>query len=166
MATPTKLRPKQEKFVKAYVAEGNATEAIVQAGYKVKNRAVARAMGAESLARPSVQAAITDWRHFLEAEAVPSLQTIRELRDTCEDPRIRLAASRDLANRAGVGKQIEKQTNVVAVFANMDEGKLLERIARLSSGEKANVSQEEVSPNMHCATHEDGVVGSGDASAK
>ena len=49
-----KLTPKQDKFVKAYTINGgNATQAAIEAGYKVDN---ARVMGAENLSKPAIQA--------------------------------------------------------------------------------------------------------------
>lgn len=142
MPIRTKLTYKQSAFAKAYVQEnGNATEAALKAGYKVKNRQTAAAVGRETLQSPLVQAEIEHWSQRLERQIAPSLQVIEELRDKCEDPRIRLAAGRDLLNRAGVGKQAAAKTNVLAVFANMDEGALLEKMAQLAGQNEAKDSE-------------------------
>jgi len=154
MAQRTKLTLKQERFAKAYIVDGNATEATIKAGYNVKNRDVAAAVGSEVLTVPKVQAAIQDWRAFLEDQIMPSLQVVKDLAQTAEDPRVRLAASKDLLARAGVGKQVQNQKNVINVFASMDEGLLLQKMAQLVGNNSANVSAkaDDVSPNIHCQT--------------
>lgn len=52
-----KLTPKQAKFVKEYVKEGNATKAALKA-YDVKNEHTANTIGAENLAKPGIQQAL------------------------------------------------------------------------------------------------------------
>lgn len=164
MAIRERTTLKQSRFARAYVAEGNGTEAVVRAGYKVKSRAVARAMAPVLLANDNVKREVETWQARLERNIVPSLQVVEEIRDTADDNRVRLAASRDLLNRAGVGKHVEGKTNVVAVFANMDETKLLEKMAQLAAGNAAKVSdkQDEVSHNTPCTTlQENGDAGPG-----
>lgn len=145
MAQRTTPTLKQARFAKAYAVHGNASAAARAAGYSPVS---AHDSGHRNLKKVVVQAEIETWQARLERNITPSLATIEELRDASEDGRIRLAASRDLLNRAGVGKQIEKQTNVLAVFANMDEAKLLEKMTLLAQGKNANVSPEDVSPNI------------------
>jgi precorrin-6x reductase len=147
MAVREKPTLKQQRFAKAYVQEGNATEAAVQAGYKVKSREVAAAIGKENLQNPLVQQEIEHWTVRLERNIAPSLKVIEELRDTCEDPRIRLAAGRDLLNRAGVGKQMEGKQPVVAVFAQM------EQLAGLNTAQPSEKIID-ASHNSPCATPE------------
>ncbi len=169
MAMRTKPTLKQERFARAYVVDGNATEAVVQAGYDVKDRNSAATVGTENLRKPQVARAIQDWRQFLEAEVMPSLETIRTLRDNSEDGRLRLAASRDLLNRAGAGKQQETKTPIVAVFANMDESVLIDKMMQLAGQKSADTSKKviDVSPNIQCATEKkDGVGGFGAAAAE
>lgn len=149
MAVRERPTLKQERFARAYVEEGNGTEAVIKAGYKVKSRDVARAMAPVLLANDNVKRQVETWQAFLEREALPSLQVIKELRDGSEDQRVRLAASRDLLNRGGVGKN-EAKTNVLAVFANMDEAKLLEKMTQLAdrNNAKASDNPDDVSPNV------------------
>ena len=163
MAVRERPTIKQARFAKAYVEEGNATEAVIKAGYKVKDRIVAKSMGTEILAVPSVQREIQSWQAILEDSIAPSLQTIKELRDTCPDPRIRLAASRDLLNRSGVGKQNEAPRSVVAVFSNMDEGLLMSKMAQLAGIKQAKDSEKivDVSHTTQCATPENAPTGGG-----
>lgn len=148
MAVREKPTWKQRAFARAYVeGDGNGTEAVFKAGYKVKSREVARAMAPEILAVPSVKHEIRTWQERLEASVLPSLDTIEKLRDSSLDERIKLAASRDLLNRAGIGKA-EAKTSVLAVFANMDEAKLLEKMAMLveRNGAKPSPDVVDVSP--------------------
>ncbi len=163
MAVRERATIKQKRFAKAYAASGNGTQAVVDAGYKVKNRDVAATVAAENIRKPQVMAEIESWQVILERSIVPSLQTVDELRRTCPDPRIRLAASRDLLNRAGVGKQNDAPRSVVAVFANMDEGMLMAKMAQLAGLKEANPSEKviDVSHNTDCATQEDGATGGG-----
>ena len=51
--TLPKLTVKQRRFVGAYLLEGNATQAAIEAGYSVKT---ARFMGAENLTKPNIRA--------------------------------------------------------------------------------------------------------------
>lgn len=52
----TKLTPKQDAFVKAYLLNGgNATQACIDAGYKADNAAV---VGCENLIKPNIKEAI------------------------------------------------------------------------------------------------------------
>lgn len=49
------LEPRQQKFVRAYVREPNATKAAIKAGYSEKT---ARQMGSENLSKPDIAAAV------------------------------------------------------------------------------------------------------------
>ncbi len=51
-----KLRPKQKRFVQEYTTNGgNATQAVIDAKYKVKDRIVAKSIGAENLTKLAIQ---------------------------------------------------------------------------------------------------------------
>ena len=53
------LRPKQKEFVKNYIANGgNATQAVKDSKYDVKNDNVAGSIGSENLTKPKIQEAI------------------------------------------------------------------------------------------------------------
>lgn len=140
MAQRTKATLKQQRFARAYVVEGNGTEAAIQAGYKVKDRTVARVIATENLLKPAVQDQIERWQDFLEAQIMPSLRVVKDLAQTSDDPRVRLAASKDLLARAGVGKQVQSSKNIINVFASMDEGLLLQKMAQLVGNNSANLS--------------------------
>lgn len=50
---------KQQRFVEEYVKNGgNATQAVIDAKYKVKNRVVAQAIGHENLLKPLIAKAV------------------------------------------------------------------------------------------------------------
>ena len=51
------LTPKQRRFVEAYLLDMNATHAAIRAGYSPKT---ARAIGAENLTKPNIQAAVQE----------------------------------------------------------------------------------------------------------
>ena len=53
----SKLRPKQQRFVEEYLADLNATQAAIRAGY---SRRTARQVGHENLTKPDIADAITE----------------------------------------------------------------------------------------------------------
>jgi phage terminase small subunit len=53
----SKLRPKQERFVEEYLADLNATQAAIRAGYSPRT---ARQVGHENLSKPDIAAAICE----------------------------------------------------------------------------------------------------------
>ena len=55
MAGPTKLTPKQARFVQEYLIDLNAAQAAIRAGYSAKT---ARVIGHENLTKPDIAAAI------------------------------------------------------------------------------------------------------------
>ncbi len=91
---------KQKKFVKEYLAKGNATEAAARS-YDVKNRKVANTIGNENLAKHGLQA-------LIEAAAEGAFAQIEILSKTAEAEPVRLNASKDILDRAGY-KPVEKQ---------------------------------------------------------
>lgn len=56
------LTPKQERFVKEYLIDLNATQAAIRAGYSEKT---AYSIGHENLSKPEIQAALADARKQL-----------------------------------------------------------------------------------------------------
>lgn len=52
------LTPKQQKFVDAYSLSGNATQAVLAAGYS--ERTTACKIGSENLQKPDIQAALAE----------------------------------------------------------------------------------------------------------
>jgi len=52
------LTVKQRRFVTALVEHGNATQAVLDAGYNAQDRLSAKAMGAENMAKPVIRNAL------------------------------------------------------------------------------------------------------------
>ena len=52
------LTKKQKDFVREFHKTGNATQAVISAGYKFSDPATARTMGSENLAKPNIAAAL------------------------------------------------------------------------------------------------------------
>jgi hypothetical protein len=157
MAVRDKPTYKQGRFAKAYVEEaGNGPEAVIKAGYKVKSRKTASAISTENLSKPVVQHEIQSWQAKLEGMIQPALERVEDLSKSCPDPRVRLAANRDLLTRAGVGKQLQRTTNVLQVFSGMDEKALLAKMAEIANRKEAIVSEKhgDVSPKIDCATQD------------
>jgi phage terminase small subunit len=98
-----KLTKKQRGFVKDYLDTDNATEAA-ERNYDVKNRNVANAIGAENLAKPSIQ-------QVIESHAEKAESMIYHLSQNGEREAIRLGASKDIMNRAGY-KAVDKSMNI------------------------------------------------------
>ncbi len=96
-----RLTDKQTEFVNQYfLCNMNGTEAVIQAGYKVKNRQTAAAMASENLRKPHVrdeidkrlkentlsanhvlhilsQHALGDIRYVLDADGVPDIEAAK-----------------------------------------------------------------------------------------
>ena len=51
---------KQRKFIAGVAVHGNGTQAVIDAGYNVKNRNVASAVASEMLSKPKIQQGIED----------------------------------------------------------------------------------------------------------
>lgn len=101
-----KLTLKQEKFVEKYIALGNGTQAVIDAGYKAKDRAVAQVIGSENLLKPMIKKAIQAKKshvaEILEQEAMSLLSNLLEIAYSPTTPvAVRLKALQDLLDRAG-----------------------------------------------------------------
>lgn len=55
---PRPLTPKQRRFIANYVQTSNATQSVVEAGYKVADRNVAGSIAVENLQKPAIRAEI------------------------------------------------------------------------------------------------------------
>ena len=102
---------KQRKFVQEYIKTGNQTEAAARA-YNVKNRSVARNIGAENVAKPCV-------RKLLEAQAEAAfydqIMIREELKESKKDYAVRARVNTDILDRAGF-KPVDKSININAEF--------------------------------------------------
>lgn len=107
MPATKSLTLKQRRFVEFYcgAAKGNATEAARQAGYKGSDNTL-RAVGAENLSKPSIQAAIKELsdreshKRILSLEEIQGLLTEWSL-DPDHDIKARIKALDQLAKLQG-----------------------------------------------------------------
>lgn len=89
-----KLTKKQEEFAKSYLDTGNATKAVIEAGYDVKNNEVARSIGSENLTKPNII-------EYLSSKAEKAASVIYDLCLNAENETVKLNASKDILDRAG-----------------------------------------------------------------
>ena len=94
MAKGKKLTPKLKKFANAYMETGNATQAVIDANYDVKNRKVAGVMGTENLEKPSVMA-------YLQSHASGAASRIVEMSMQAENEAVKFNANKDILDRSG-----------------------------------------------------------------
>lgn len=100
------LTIKRRRFAKYYAQSGNATQAVIDAGYQVKSRAVARVIGHELVQVPAVMQEVEGQELFLESQIIPSIETLTGLRDESKSDRIKLATAVKLLYLAGVNNKI------------------------------------------------------------
>ena|SRR3990167_2733613 len=111
---------KQKRFIKAYQDSGNATQAVIDSGYKVKSRAVAQAVGSENLLKPIIQNSLAKNIELFESTIV---NTVKEWGNS-ENTRKRelsLQASyygHDKINGKAT-QRIEQQTTSVSVVIDL-----------------------------------------------
>lgn len=89
-----RLTKKQKGFAVDYLKEGNATLAV-KGNYNVKKDEVAASMGSELLRLPKV-------RQYIEDKSERAAEIIFELADKSENDTVRLNASKDILDRAGL----------------------------------------------------------------
>lgn len=101
-----KLTPKQQGFANDYLKTGNATLAV-QNNYDLSDKNdvnTAAAMGSELLTIPKIQ-------HYIENRAEKAAEIIYEIALNGENDNVRLNASKDILDRAGL-KPVERSLNV------------------------------------------------------
>lgn len=115
------LTPKQLLFANAYLKHGNATQAAIEAGYSAKT---AKVIASNNLTKVNVRRYIedhkanlhTDLRELFIKDAINAYRVIAEIMtDPDTNKRDRLAAARDLLDRAGY-----KPTDRVVADVNSD----------------------------------------------
>lgn len=118
----TDLTPKQDKFVKEYLIDLNATQAAIRAGYSKDTAAV---IGCENLVKPNIAAAIAAHRaEHAERCAVTIESLTGELNEaitmsrTQEDPNALRAAVMSKAKIHGLEVNKNENTDTVTVNFN------------------------------------------------
>jgi len=99
-----RITPKQKKFAKEFIETGNATEAVVRS-YNVKDRDVAKVVGAENLTKPNVL-------KLIESYAPKAQLRMEELSAQEKNLSVALGASKDILDRAGY-KPVDKQATAL-----------------------------------------------------
>lgn len=94
MAKGSTLTLKEKRFADKYLETGNKTEAIVAAGYKVKDRKIASAMGSQNYAKLSV-------REYIESQSKGAMSRIVEMSINANTEQVKLAANKDILDRGG-----------------------------------------------------------------
>ncbi len=128
------LNGKQLLFVAEYIKTNNATKAAINAGYSPR---AAEVQGHRLLSNAKIQerikAAQADIQGMFAKEALSSIKTILQLRDTAENETVRLKAAQDILDRAGfkpkekvehsgeVNTKNEQQYHVIQELVNSDE---------------------------------------------
>ena len=95
------LTKKQRAFVKHYRGLGDGVNAVMKAGYNVKNVNSAKVIASENLTRLNVRA-------YLAMHALPAMERIEELSSTSNNSMVKLLANKDILDRAGF-KPVERQ---------------------------------------------------------
>jgi len=120
---PSKLTPKQERFVSEYLIDLNATQAAIRAGYSEKT---ARQMATENLSKPSIQEALTKARkRQQERTEVTADFVLKELMKIAADdandcPTSRLKYTNKIKALELIGKHLAMFSERVSV--DMPEG--------------------------------------------
>ncbi len=109
-----KLSPRQVKFAQKYIETGNATQAVIDAGYKLKNRAVAKTTGSNLLANEKVWA-------LIESSAEQAQGNMLKLANGAKNESVRLGANKDILDRAGFAPV--NKTQVTTVNISIDNQK-------------------------------------------
>lgn len=102
------LTKKQKGFVKDYIKTGNATESAMR-NYDVKNRNVANNIGAENLAKPSIENEIKSI-----ADSIPDELLIEKHLELLNVPKI------VKTTKMGEYVDTEESTDVQAIKAGLD----------------------------------------------
>lgn len=104
-----KITHKQRKFADSYLQHGNGTQAVL-AVYDTTDPAVAAPMASENLSKPNV-------RQYLEDRAHVAASIVFQLANHGESDNIKLAASKDILDRAGFNGVTETRSLNVSMTA-------------------------------------------------
>lgn len=146
-----KLTLKQEKFVEALVGEanGNQSEAVRMAGYKVANGGVAALIGSENIRKHNVQQALEIRRqevlYRMQAKAHDALSQMFNIIDSPDvAPQTKLNAIKDLLDRVGTAptQKTEVQGNISHTAEVHERAKLI--LAERIKAKEVETLQEEL----------------------
>lgn len=140
MNAPSKLKPRQQRFVDEFVLCGNAAEAARRAGYSEKT---ARTVASEILTYPDIQEAVraaraknaADWDVTRQSVIGGILEAIEMARQMA-DPAAMLTGYRDLARMCGFN---EPEVARVAVV-DTSSSALVTKLAAMTDAELAAIA--------------------------
>src|SRR3990167_1074175 len=95
------LTKKQKAFADNYIETGNATQAVIDAKYDVKDENSAAVIGSENLRKLNV-------REYIEENAGGAASRIVDISMKAKNEAVKLSANKDILDRAGY-KPIDKQ---------------------------------------------------------
>lgn len=118
-----KLRPKQKKFVDAYLETGNGTEAVIRANYTVKDRNVASSIASENLRKPDIIG-------YLRSHASGAASRIVQMSIDAENEAVKFNANRDILDRSGfqAPEKDEKSNNIFVINLSDEQKENLRRL--------------------------------------
>jgi phage terminase small subunit len=120
---PRKLTEKQKRFVEEYTSNGgNACQAVIDAGYNVKNRDVAIAIGVENLVKPCIEQELAIRRAEIERKLEENTEITVE-RQLLEYESLKKKAISKLKYDTAKGC-LDSQTRIIGGFErdNMQQG--------------------------------------------
>ena len=103
-----KLSPRQVKFAEKYLESGNATQAVIDAGYSAPNRKVAQVQGSKLLKNESVWA-------LIENSAEQAQGNMVKLANGAKNESVRLGANKDILDRAGFAPVNKTQVTTINI---------------------------------------------------
>lgn len=150
------MTTRQKKFVNYYIKTNNATEAYIKAGYKVKDRNVAKTAGNRLLTNVDIKQYINKRLEKVDKESIASADEVLEyfskvLRGEIRDIAIidneekeiapsiteRTKCAKELAKRYGIDKPDANKENEKAIKAIKEFADALNKPAIDSEGENA-----------------------------
>lgn|SRR3990167_5658236 len=92
--TVKRLSAKQKNFANAYIESGDATESVIKAGYKVKDKHSASSIGIENLKKLDVM-------EYIREHSPQAALNIVKLGNTARSESVKYQANRDILDRGG-----------------------------------------------------------------
>lgn len=141
-----KLTAKQTKFVQEFVKTNNATEAASRV-YHVKNRNVANNIGAENLAKPSINQTISAEFKKEELDVAYVLKGLKEEADQIDDKNIRVKSLELIGKHLKMFTEVhenkdttEKDVPLTGEERKKEIDQLLDRLNKLNTISTTNIT--------------------------
>lgn len=110
--TERPLTQKQRAFIDAYMKHGNATQAYIDAGYKVSKLSVASSEGYKTLNKPMVRSEITRRQEAMKKDSIATAQDVMEFFTKAMKGEIKdqFGLEATLGDRIKAGQELAKRT--------------------------------------------------------